>query len=110
METVSSAKYLGVTNNTVSWDDHTSNTGSKANRVLGFLRCNLKISASNIKEKAYKVFVHPLLEYAASVWGQYRGSQRNIAKIEAVQRQAACFVLSRFRNTLSINNMLEALG
>ena len=87
LENVSSAKYLGVTiNNTVSWDDHTSNTGSKANRVLGFLRCNLKISASNIKEKAYKVFVHPLLEYAASVWGQYRGSQRNIAKIEAVQR------------------------
>ena len=87
LENVSSAKYLVVTiNNTVSWDDHISNTCSKADKVLGFLRRNLKISASNIKEKAYKVFVRPLLEYAASVWGQYRGSQRNIAKIEAVQR------------------------
>ena len=60
--------YLGVTiNNTVSWDNHISNTCSKANRALGFLRSKLKISASNIKEKAYKVFVRPLLEYAASV-------------------------------------------
>ena len=72
LENVSSAKYLGVTiNNTVSWDDLISNTCSKANRVLGFLRRNLKTSASNIKEKACKVFVCPLLEYAASVWDPY---------------------------------------
>ena len=109
LENVSSAKYLGVTiNNTVSWDDHISNTCSKADRVLGFLRRNLKISASNIKEKAYKVFVRPLLEYAASVWDPY--SQKNIARVEAVQRRAARFVLNRFRNTSSVNNMLEALG
>ena len=85
LENVSSAKYLGVTiNNTVSWDDHINNTFSKANRVPGFLRCNIKINASNIKEKAYKVFVRPLLEYTTSVWDPY--SQKNIAKIEAVQR------------------------
>ena len=109
LENVSSAKYLVVTiNNTVSWDDHISNTCSKANRAQGFLRRNLKISASNIKEKAYKVFVHPLLEYAASVWDPY--SQKNIAKIEAVHRRAARFVLNRYRNTLSVNNMLEVLG
>ena len=109
LENVSSAKYLGVTiNNTVSWDDHISNTCSKANRALVFLRRNLKISASNIKKKAYKVFVRPLLEYAASVWDPY--SQKNIAKIEAVQRRVVRFVLSRFRNTSSVNNMLEALG
>ena len=35
LENVSSAKYLGITiNNTVSWDNHISNTCSKANRVL----------------------------------------------------------------------------
>ena len=109
LKNVSSAKYLGVTiNNAVSWDNHISNTCSKANRAQGFLRRNLKISASNIKEKAYKVFVRPLLEYAASVWDPY--SQKNIAKIEAVQRRAARFVLNQFRNTLSVNNMLEVLG
>ena len=109
LQNISSAKYLGITiNNTVSWDDSISNTCSKANSVLGFRRRNLQISASNIKEKAYKVFVHPLLEYAASVWDPY--SQKNIAKIEAVQRQAARFILSWFRNTSSVNNMLEALG
>ena len=92
----------------MSWDDHISNTCSKTNRDLGLLRCNLKISASNIKEKAYKVVIRPLLEFAASVWDPY--SQKNIAKIEAVQRRAARFILSQFRNTSSVNNMLEALG
>ena len=62
----------------------------------------------SIKEKAYKVFVRPLLEYAASVSDPY--SQKNTAKIEAVQRRAVRFVLNRFRNTSSVNNMLEALG
>ena len=109
LENVSSAKYLGVTiNNTVSWDNHISNTCSKANRALGFLRSKLKISTSNIKEKAYKVFIRPLLEYAASVWDPY--SQKNIAKIEAVQRRAARFIFNWFRNTSSVNNMLEAMG
>ena len=75
---------------------------------MGLFMQNLKISTSNIKEKAYKAFVHPLLEYAASVWDPY--SQKNIAKIEAVQRQAARFILNRFRNTLNVNNMLEGLG
>ena len=75
---------------------------------MGLFMQNLKISTSNIKEKAYKAFVHPLLEYAASVWDPY--SQKNIAKTEAVQRQVARFILSRFRNTSSVNSMLEALG
>ena len=43
-----------------------------------------------------------------SVWDPY--SQKNIAKTEAVQRQVARFILSRFRNTSSVNSMLEALG
>ena len=81
-ENVSLGKYPGLTiNSTVSWDDHISNICSKANKVLGFLTCNLKISASNIKEKAYKAFVHPQLEHAASAWDPY--SKKNIAKIEA---------------------------
>ena len=46
--------------------------------------------------------------YAVSVWDPY--SQKNIAKTEAVQRQVARFILSRFRNTSSVNSMLEALG
>ena len=72
---------------------------------MGFFRRNLKIR--KIKEKADKAFVHPLLEYAASVWDPYL---QNIAKIEVVQRRAARFILNRFRNTSSVNNMLEALG
>ena len=109
LENVSLGKYPGLTiNSTVSWDDHISNICSKANKVLGFLTCNLKISASNIKEKAYKAFVHPQLEHAASAWDPY--SKKNIAKTEAVQRRAARFILNKYRNTSSVNSMLEALG
>ena len=43
-----------------------------------------------------------------SVWDPY--SQKNIAKIEVVLRRAARFILNQFRNTSSVNNMLEALG
>ena len=55
LENVLSAKYLGVTiNNTVSWDDHISNTCSKANRALVFLRCNLKIMPPTLRKKLIK--------------------------------------------------------
>ena len=43
-------------------------TVNKADRMLGFLRHNLKISSSSTKEKSYKAFVRPLLEYA---WDPY---------------------------------------
>ena len=60
LENISLANYLGVTiNSTAIWDDHISNTCAKANKVLGFFRRNLNISASNIKEKLKKLsFAH----------------------------------------------------
>jgi hypothetical protein len=109
LETVTSVKYLGVTiQREISWDEHIINICSKANQVLGFLRRNLKICATRVKERAYKALVRPLLEYSSSVWDPY--TQKNIDKIEAVQRRAARFVLNRFRNTSSVSNMLETLG
>ena len=67
--TVSSAKYLGITiQQDMNWDNHINNVANKANRTLGFLRRNLKISSSAIKDRAYKAFVRSILEYASSVW------------------------------------------
>ena len=63
---ICSAKYLGITiQQDMDWDNHINNVVNKANSMLGFLWCNLKISSSAIKDRAYKAFVRPILEYAA---------------------------------------------
>ncbi|KAL8583755.1 hypothetical protein ACOMHN_000376 [Nucella lapillus] len=67
LETVKAVKYLGVTiQGDLCWDDHINNIVSKANKTLGFLRRNLKISSRSVKEQAYKAFVRPILEYASN--------------------------------------------
>jgi len=43
----------------------------KANRTIGFLKRNLNIVNSDIKEKAYTALVRPTVEYASSVWDPY---------------------------------------
>eukprot|EP00745_Piridium_sociabile_P028257 TRINITY_DN45450_c0_g1_i15.p1 TRINITY_DN45450_c0_g1~~TRINITY_DN45450_c0_g1_i15.p1 ORF type:complete len:218 (-),score=38.33 TRINITY_DN45450_c0_g1_i15:57-710(-) len=87
------ANYLGLNiNQEINWDDHINDICDKLRQTRLW---------------AYKAFVRPLLEYASSVWDPY--TQRNIDRIEAVQRRAARFVLNRHRNTSSVSSMLEAL-
>ena len=108
LDSVSSAKYLGVTlTKNLSWDIHINNICKKANKTLGFLRRNLKIGSSKVKERAYKVFVRPILEYASTVWDPH--TQEQIDQLEAVQRRAARFVVNRYHNTSSVTCMLNAL-
>ena len=108
LSTVPTAKYLGVTlHHRMDWDDHVNSLCSKANSALGFLRRNLKVSSSSIRERAYKAFVRPLLEYAPSVWDPYE--EKHMTAIEKVQRRAARYVLNRYHNRSSVTNMLELL-
>ena len=70
LDSVSSAKYLGITiQQDMDWDNHINNAANKLAGLLvfGFLRRNLKISSSAIKDRAYKVFVRAILEYAISM-------------------------------------------
>ena len=108
LETVTKAKYLGVTlTNNMSWSEHINAITAKANKTLGFLKRNVKISSQNIKEIAYKTYVRPILEYASSVWDP--SEEQSIQLIERVQRRAARFVLRRYRNTSSVSAMLHHL-
>ena len=52
--------------------------------------------------------VRPSLEYASAVWDPY--SQKDIDKLEKVQRRGARFVLNRYRNTSSVCEMIDTLG
>ena len=92
----------------VNWSQHIDSITNKANRTLGFLRRNLKISSISIKEQAYKTLVRPLVEYASPVWDPHH--QTDIRKLECVQRRAARFVLSSQHNRSSVTAMIQRLG
>jgi hypothetical protein len=83
LESVSSAKYLGITlQSDLKWTQHTNNIVASANKSLGFLKRNLKTSNTNIKSQAYLSLVRSKLEYACSVWDPHTAEHRN--KIEMV--------------------------
>jgi hypothetical protein len=86
-----SAKYLGCTISAdIKWNDHIRNICNKANKTIGFLKRNLNINNSKIKETSYKSLVRPTVEYASSVWDPYH--QNNKHRLEMVQRRAARYV------------------
>ena len=106
---VPSAKYLGVTlTQDLKWDTHIQNICVKANQTIGFLRRNLNIGAVSIKQQAYFSLVRPLVEYSSNVWDPY--TQKNIKKLEMVQRRAARYVLHRHHNTSSVTDMFKTLN
>ena len=109
LKSVTSVKYLGCTiNNHLDWGEHTSNICSKANKTLGFLRRNLHIGSTKIKEQAYKSLVRPLCEYACPVWDPYE--KTDINAVEMIQRRAARYVRNNYRNRSSVGAMLLDLG
>jgi len=109
LEKVQSSKYLGVTlQHNLKWDKHINSITNKANQSLGFLRRNLKINSSKVKEHAYKAIVRPKLEYSSTVWDPH--TKREIDQVEKVQRRAARFVTNRYHNTSSVSNMLTNLN
>ena len=50
------------------------------------------------------MFVRPSIEFASSAWDP--STQRNILKIEQVQRGAARFVVGDFQRTSSVSAMI----
>ena len=88
LETVSSAKYLGVNlTNDLNWSNHVQQVSSSANRSLGFLKRNIRSKNPGIRQTAYKALVRPVLEYSSPVWSPH--TQQNINKLEMTQRRAA---------------------
>ena len=106
---VKSAKYLGVTlTDNMKWDQHINNICDKANRTIAFLRRNLSIGATSVKERAYFTLVRPLVEYASTVWDPH--TQKSTKKVEMVQRRAARYAKNRHRNKSSVTDMLSTMN
>ena len=108
LTTTSSTKYLGVTiSSDLKWNIHIDTITSKANRVLNFIRRNLKRCPQQLKDKAYLTYVRPQTEYCSTVWDPH--SKENINKIEKVQRRAARFTTNNYRQLASVTEMLHKL-
>jgi hypothetical protein len=108
LERVKSATYLGVELSCdLTWSINIDKAANKANRQLAFIRRNLKIRNSKVKEIAYFGLVRPILEYCGTIWDPHQKKYQK--KLEMVQRRAARFVLNRHHNTSSVTEMLKEL-
>ena len=92
----------------LSWKNHISRITKKSNNMLGFLHRNLRQASEETKAQAYFTMVRSNLDYCSTIWSPYQRDQKH--QIEMVQRRSARFVTNRYRNTSSVNNMLDHLG
>ena len=108
LEDVDSATYLGVElSDDLAWTKHINKTTKKANKKLAFIKRNIQIKNTQVKETAYKGLVRPNLEYCATIWDPHQ--KKYIKQLEMVQRRAARYVTGRFHNTSSVTEMLSNL-
>jgi hypothetical protein len=109
LQSVKSGKYLCVNlANNLSWNIQTESTIKIANNSLSFLRRNITNFPQDIKARAYKTLVKPILEYAGTVWDPHTAT--NINQLEAVQMRAARFVKGNYKTTSSTTAMMADLG
>ena len=66
------------------------------------------IQETKIDSSIYKTLVRPQVEYASSVWSPH--TDKNIKKIEMIQRRAARWVKNNYSTYDSVTNMLDDLG
>ena len=95
LEEVHSAKYLGLNVDTkLSFNTHVDITTKKANSIRALLQRNFSSCSRKIKEATYKTYVRPIVEFATTAWDPH--TQRNIRKLEQVQRSSARYVTSTY--------------
>ena len=109
MESVSAAKYLGVTiEDDLSWTKYIDITTRKANQTFGFLKRNIRVHNKAINSVAYKTLVRLQLDYTSTVWYSYTTTDVN--EVEADQRRAARWATRDYRYTSSVTAMLKDLN
>jgi hypothetical protein len=85
---VDSIKYLGVKiQDDLRWNRHIDYINGKASSTLGFIKRTIPPQSTNLRAKAYKQLMRPILEYASCSWDP--PPKTLSMKIEATQRRAA---------------------
>ena len=80
----------------------------EGNSTIGFLKRNMRSAPQAAKDTAYKTFVRPIVEYAATAWAPSTDKAND--KIDMVQRRAARFVKNDYGRTSSVTEMISNLG
>ena len=98
LDRVNACDYLGITiSENLSWTDHITANAKKANAWLGFLR----------KRTAYVSLVRSFMEYSSTIWNPYLKKDKDA--LEKVQRRAARWIRSDYRQRSSVTAMLTDL-
>ena len=102
--------YLGETlSEDLKWSSHISKISKKANCTLGFLKRNLKHCPQECTMTAYLSLIRSTLEYSSVIWDPHL--QKDIDKLEKIQRQAARFISGDYssRDHGCVTQMLTGL-
>ena len=109
LEHVTTTTYLGVHRSSdLTWRNHINKTCLKASRQLAFLKRNLQINNTKVKEAAYNGLIRPITDYCATVWDPYE--KKYITQLEAIQRRAARFVNNNYDYRASVTDMISNLN
>ena len=109
LESIGGSKYLGVEiSGNLSFNNHIRKICTSASRSLGFIKRHIRTKSPAIREMAYKTLVRPLANHSSSVWSPY--TQKNIKKIEMIQRRAARWTLDNNTRQASVSEILTHLG
>jgi len=71
--------------------------------TLDFLHRNLKCCPAHMKASCYKSLVVPIIEYGSTVWDPHL--QKDINKVEKIQRRAARFVKNDYSWSTSVTSL-----
>ena len=109
LDRVNACYYLGITiSENLNWTDHITVNTKKANAWLGLLRRNLKGCPQALKRTAYVSLVRSLMEYSSTIWNPNLKKDKDA--LEKVQRRAARWIRSNYRQRSSVTAMLTDLG
>ena len=109
LDRVNACNYLGITiSENLSWTDHITANAKKANARLGFLHRNLQGCPQPLKQTAYVSLMRSLMEYSSTVWNPTLKKDKEA--LEKMQRRAARWIQSDYRQWSSVTAMLTDLG
>ena len=111
LQTVSSAKYLGVTlSNDLSWHNQVCTVAQRSNSALHLIARNLHNCPKATRALAYTTLVRPKMEYCAAVWDPHLKEDEDV--LERVNRRAARMVhnLGWYEQGVSPTALLSDLG
>ena len=70
--------YLGVDiSSDLRWNSHIDRISNKSNKLLGFVKRNIKAAPRSTKQMAYRALVRPVAEYASAIWDRPTHSSGN---------------------------------